>query len=100
MLENIVYLELLRHSYQVSIGRVGTKEVDFICDRKGIRNYFQVAYLMPTPETIEREFRALEAISDNHPKYVISLDPIPIKRESGIRHINLIDFLLNGLADS
>jgi predicted AAA+ superfamily ATPase len=97
MLENIVFLELLRNDYQVSIGRVGTREVDFICDRRGERIYIQVSYIMPDRETVEREFSVLEEIKDNHPKYVISMDPIHIKRESGIKHLNLMTFLEWGL---
>lgn len=97
MLENIVFLELLRNDYQVSIGRVGTREVDFICDRRGERIYIQVSYILVDRETVEREFRVLEEINDNHPKYVISMDTILIKRESGIRHINLMTFLEQGL---
>jgi predicted AAA+ superfamily ATPase len=98
MLENVVYLELLRNDYQVAIGRQGDREVDFVCDRRGERVYVQVAYLMPEKETVEREFGVLETIPDNHPKYVLSLDPIPIKRESGVKHLNLINFLQTGMA--
>ena len=96
MLENIIYLELLRNDFQVSIGRVGSREVDFICDRRGVRIYVQVSYIMADRETVEREFRVLEEIKDNHPKYVISMDPILIKRESGIKHINLMTFFERG----
>jgi predicted AAA+ superfamily ATPase len=98
MLENVVYLELLRNDYRVSIGRQGDREVDFICDRRGERIYIQVAYLMPEKATVEREFGVLETIPDNHPKYVLSLDPIHIKRESGVKHLNLIRFLQHGIA--
>ena len=97
MLENVVYLELLRNDYQVSIGRQGSREVDFVCDRRGERTYIQVAYLMPDEATREREFGVLEAITDNHPKYVLSLDPIGVKRESGVKHVNLLRFLRHGL---
>ncbi len=97
MLENLVYLELLRNDYKVSVGKVGKNEVDFVCDRKGERCYIQVSYIMPTVETQEREFSVLEKIADNHPKYVISLDPLVIKRESGVKHINLVKFLQKGL---
>ena len=97
MLENLVYLELLRNDYKVSVGKVGKNEVDFVCSRKGERCYIQVSYIMPTVETQEREFSVLEKIADNHPKYVISLDPLVIKRESGVKHINLVKFLQKGL---
>ena len=97
MLENIVYLELCRNDYNVSIGKFGTKEIDFIAEKEGRIIYLQVAYIMPDSKTVDREFSVLESVRDNHPKYVISMDPLLIKRESGIKHINLFDFLLNGL---
>lgn len=94
ILENIVYLELLRRDYTVSIGKIGDKEVDFICDRRGERLYIQVTYLMSTQNIIDREFSSLEKIEDNHPKVVLSMDPLHIKRETGIQHVHIIDFLL------
>ena len=97
MLENIVYLELCRNDYRVSIGKLGSKEVDFIAEKEDEKNYIQVSYIMSNYETIEREFSVIESIRDNHPKFVISLDPLQIKRGSGIKHINLYDFLLKGL---
>jgi uncharacterized protein len=93
ILENIVYLELLRRDYKVSIGKIGDKEVDFICDRRGERIYIQVTYLMSNQNIIDREFSSLENIQDNHPKVVLSMDPLHIKRETGIQHINIIDYL-------
>ena len=97
MLENIVYLELCRNDYNVYLGRLGNKEIDFIAEKEGKVIYIQVAYVMPDSKTIEREFSVLESIKDNHPKYVISMDSLLIKRESGIKHINLYDFLLKGI---
>lgn len=97
LLENIVYLELCRNDYKVFVGKSGSKEVDFIAEKEETRIYIQVAYLLPDKTTIEREFSILEAIRDNHPKYVISLDPLQIKRETGIKHLNFYDFLLNGI---
>ena len=97
MLENIVFLELCRNDYRVSVGKMVEKEVDFIAEKEGRKVYIQVSYIMPDKSTVEREFSVLESISDNHPKYVISLDSLIIKRESGVCHINLYDFLLNGL---
>jgi uncharacterized protein len=97
MLENIVYLELCRNDYQVSLGRLGEKEVDFIAEKAGKIIYLQVAYIMPDAKTREREFSVLEAIKDNHPKYVISMDSLLTKRASGVIHLNLYDFLLKGL---
>ena len=92
-----VYLELCRNDYKVSVGRFGEKEVDFIAEKDDKRIYIQVTYIMSDPKTVEREFSVLEAIRDNYPKFVISLDPLKINRESGIEHINLYDFLLDGL---
>jgi len=96
MLENIIYLELCRNDYKVSVGRLGKKEVDFIAEKEDERIYIQVTYIMIDKKTIEREFSVLESINDNFPKYVISLDPLEIKRSSGIKHLNIYDFLLKG----
>ena len=97
ILENIVYLELYRNDYSVSFGKLGDSEIDFIAEKEGKIHYIQVAYIMPASKTVEREFSVLESIRDNHPKYVISMDPLLIKRESGVKHINLYDFLHHGL---
>lgn len=91
--ENIVYLELLRRGYDVTVGKNLHKEIDFVCDRNGQRIYIQVAYLLASNETIEREFGAYDNISDNFPKYVISFDEFDISR-NGIKHFNIRDFLL------
>ena len=93
VLENIVYMELLRRGYKVSVGKSGEKEIDFVCEDKRDRLYIQVTYLLASESTIEREFSALESISDNFPKYVISLDEINMSR-NGIKHKNIRDFLL------
>lgn len=95
LMENIVYLELLRRGYKVSIGKLADKEVDFIAeDQNGIR-YFQVAYLLASKETIEREFSSLQQIRDNYPKYVLSMDTIFENEIGGIRRMNLVDFLMS-----
>jgi predicted AAA+ superfamily ATPase len=96
MLENVVCLELLRHGWRVAVGRSGAREVDFVAEKEEERIYLQVAYLMPSPETVDREFSVLESIRDNHPKYVLSMDPLSIKRESGVKHLRILDFLLGG----
>lgn len=93
-LENIVCLELLRRDYSVSVGKLGNREIDFIAEKPGIRIYVQVAYLLATPETVEREFGVFSSVQDNHPKYVLSLDEIDFSR-NGIRHLNIRDFLLS-----
>ena len=92
--ENIIYLELLRKSYNVRVGKVDNLEVDFVCTKGNEKIYVQVTYLLASPETIEREFTSLEKIDDNYPKYVISMDEFDMSR-NGIIHINIIDFLMN-----
>ena len=92
--ENIIYLELLRKGYNVRVGKVDNLEVDFVCTKGNEKIYVQVAYLLASSETIEREFTSLEKIDDNYPKYVISMDEFDMSR-NGIIHINIIDFLMN-----
>ncbi len=91
--ENIIYLELLRKGYNIRVGKVDNLEIDFVCTKGNEKLYIQVAYLLASPETIEREFSSLEKINDNYPKYVISMDEFDMSR-NGIRHINIIDFLM------
>ena len=93
VLENIVYLELLRRGYVVTVGKVGDKEVDFICESQGNRLYIQVAYLLASEETIQQEFGVYERVRDNYPKYVLTLDEFNMSRD-GIKHRNIRDFLL------
>lgn len=92
ILENIVYVELLRRGYDVTVGRDEIREVDFIARKSGDKIYFQVTYLLAEESTVEREFAPLQNIHDNFPKYVLSLDPITQSRE-GIIHRNIIEFL-------
>jgi hypothetical protein len=93
VLENVVFLELLRRGYSVNIGKVQENEVDFIAVRGAERVYIQVCYLLAEESTVEREFSVLERINDNFPKIVLSLDKFNRSR-NGIRHQNIIDFLL------
>ena len=86
-------MELLRRGYKVTVGRVGEKEIDFVCDKRGEKLYVQVAYLLASEETIVREFGAYDAIRDNFPKYVVSMDEFDMSR-NGIKHRNIRDFLL------
>ena len=92
--ENIIYLELLRKGYNVRVGKVDNLEVDFVCTKGNEKIYVQVAYLLASSETIEREFTSLEKIDDNYPKYIISMDEFDMSR-NGIIHINIIDFLMS-----
>lgn len=92
-LENIVYLELRRRGYEIYVGKYEDKEIDFIAVDGEKTTYIQVTYLLAEEATIEREFSALEAIEDNFPKIVISMDRINRSR-NGVEHKNIIEFLL------
>ena len=92
-LENIVYMELLRNGYEVTIGKSGQYEVDFSAKKGNEKLYVQVAYLLASDDTIEREFSVLETIPDNYPKYVVTMDEVDRSR-NGIRHLNIRNFLL------
>lgn len=95
VLENIVYLELLRRGYEVTVGKSGDKEIDFVCNKRGEKIYVQVTYLLASEETMSREFGAFDGVRDNFPKYVLSLDEFDMSR-NGIKHRNIRDFLLAG----
>ena len=95
VLENVVFLELKRRGYRVAIGKLGNREIDFIAEKESRRLYFQVAYLLHSPDTIEREFAPLREIKDNYPKIVLSMDTIFGNDFEGIQRINIVDFLLS-----
>lgn len=95
MLENIVYLELIRRGYKVYIGRTGEKEVDFVAENKEGFTYFQVAYTTREQSTLERELTPLQEISDHYPKYILTMDIDPIADFDGIKKINVLDWLVN-----
>jgi predicted AAA+ superfamily ATPase len=96
VLENIVWLELRRRGYDVTIGKVGPTEVDFAARRQEDTIYIQVATtIAASAETRRREYAPLEAIADNYPKYVITLDPLAGDNTGGIRHLPIHDFLLS-----
>lgn len=96
ILENIIYFELLRRGYEVYVGNIGNKEVDFVATKNGEKIYIQVAYILFLDQTIEREFGVFSEVTDGYPKYVISTDKFDMSRD-GIKHVNIIDFLLNEL---
>ena len=77
----------------MTVGRIGDREIDFVCNKSGEKLYIQVAYLLASEETIAREFGAYNSIRDNFPKYVVSLDEFDMSRD-GIKHRNIRDFLL------
>lgn len=94
-LENIVYIELISRGYDVKIGKVKDREIDFVAKRGEIISYFQISYIMENEKTREREFGVYDLIKDNYPKYVISMDKLDFSQK-GIIHKNIIDFLLEG----
>ena len=94
ILENIVFLELIRRDYQVYIGKVGETEVDFVAERPDGRLYVQVTESMLAPETRERELRPLRMIRDNYEKIVLSMDRSFITSYDGIKTLFLPDWLL------
>ncbi len=93
ILENVVYNELINREYEVFIGKTRNGEVDFIAKKDREVKYIQVTYEMNNEQTMEREFGAFKSISDDNPKYIISLDKTNLTKD-GIIHLNLIDFLL------
>jgi uncharacterized protein len=92
ILENIVYMEFLRHGYEVSVGKIKNYEVDFICRKNKRKVYVQVCFQLASEEIEDREFRPLKLIDDNFEKFVISMDDFDFSRE-GIKHLNMIKFL-------
>lgn len=94
ILENIVFLELIRRDYRVYIGKVGETEVDFVAEKPNDKIYIQVTESMQSPETRERELRPLRMIPDNYEKIVLSMDRDYIRSYEGIKALNLIDWLL------
>ena len=94
ILENLVYLELLRRGYTVSIGKIGPLEVDFIATNQTEKHYIQVTETMLGDETRARELEPLRKISDNYPKTVLTMDRNFLTNEDGIEIVNLIDWLL------
>lgn len=93
ILENIIYLELLRRGYQITVGKTGEKEIDFVCERQNEKLYVQVTYLLASEDAICREFGAYDNIRDNYPKYVVSMDEFDMSR-NGIKHKNIREFLI------
>ena len=94
ILENVVYLELLRRGKKIWTGTSRNSEVDFVCKTKtGDIEYYQVAWQMTNDTTVEREFGALEKISDNYPKFLLTTDGFTQDR-SGIKHLNVFNWLL------
>lgn len=95
IIENIIFLELLRRHYRVYIGKVGENEIDFIAEKPEEKIYIQVTESMQSPETRQRELRPLQMIPDNYEKIILSMDRSFITSYDGIKSINLIDWLLS-----
>ena len=91
-MENIVYLELLRLNYKITIGRIKDYEIDFIIRKNNKKAYIQVSYEIKNDETRKREIRALLKLKDNYPKYLITTDREDYSQD-GIIHMNVIEFL-------
>lgn len=94
-IENVVYLELLRRGYAVNVGSYRDYEIDFTAKKRGTIEYFQVTQTLLPEDTYEREVRSLNQINDNFSKTILSLDPFTRNVGNGIKHINLLDWLLS-----
>lgn len=94
ILENVVYLELLRRGYEVYVGKIGEAEVDFIAVNQEGEEYYQVAQTVMAEETLQRELSSLDAIKDHNPKYLLTMDVTPPVSYNGIRQIYALDWLL------
>lgn len=94
ILENIVYLELLRRGYEVYIGKIGDAEIDFIAINDEGEEYYQVALTVLDENTLKRELSSLEAIHDHNPKYLLTMDYTPLTSHNGIKQINVLDWLM------
>jgi len=94
ILENLVFIHLKRSGYDVTVGRIGRKEIDFACEKQGERLYVQVAYMITDQTVHDREFGNLMKIKDNFPQVVVSMDEMTGGKFKGIRHVNIKDFLV------
>lgn len=95
ILENIVFLELLRRNYKVYVGKKDNLEIDFVCEKSGKKIYIQVCYRIDLETTLEREIKPLLDIKDNYPKYIVTADKVINSDYEGIQKINIEEFLLN-----
>ena len=94
MLENIVYLELLRRGYRVNIGKTNDYEVDFVAESPNEIKYYQVTQTLMNEEVRNRELRSLENIEDNYEKIILTMDKSINRDYNGIKVVNIIDWLL------
>ena len=94
ILENVVYLELLRRGYRVYVGKVDDLEVDFVAENRDGLKYYQVALTVRDEKVLERELRSLQKTGDHYPKYLLTLDMDLEADYDGITKINVVDWLL------
>lgn len=94
ILENVVYLELLRRGYKVFVGKNNNSEVDFVATNRDTVEYYQVSHSVADSHTLERELKSLQSIKDNYPKYLLTRDIMPNVDHNGIKQINVLDWLL------
>jgi len=94
VLENVVYNHLKVNDYEIQIGQIQSKEIDFVATKGGQTLYIQVCYLLSSQEVIDREFGNLLEIKDNYPKYVVSMDEFAPKNIQGVEHLHLREFLI------
>lgn len=94
LLENVVYLELIRRGFKVFVGKVNTNEIDFMAENQEGVTYYQIAYSVLDEQVLQRELKSLAAIDDHHPKYLLTMDVVPPVNHNGIRQLNVLDWLL------
>ena len=95
LLENIIYLELLRRGNDIWVGKAATSEIDFVTkNHEGYTEYYQVAWSVRDDETLKRELEAFNQVKDHNPKYLLTLDPEE-PTHNGIRQINALNWLLS-----
>lgn len=94
VLENIVYLELRRRGYEIYVGKLGDAEVDFIAVGAEGEEYYQVSQSVMSEETLKRELASLEAVKDHNPKYLLTMDYVPLTSYNGIKQMNVIEWLV------
>jgi len=95
ILENVIFTHLKTAGYKVTVGQIGKREIDFLCEKREERLYIQAAYMIPDDKVRDREFGNLLMIPDNFPKKVVSMDPVIGGSYKGIEHVHLEDFLLS-----
>ena len=94
MIENVLYIELRSRGYSVYVGKLDSKEIDFVAVKADQKLYIQATYEIRRPDTEKREYDHLLSIQDNYPKYVLRLDEFASGNHEGILTMNLVDFLL------